>query len=34
VLSADFNGDGFLDVNVALTTGTFNKATDLVVNTL
>jgi Ca2+-binding RTX toxin-like protein len=34
LLSADFNGDGFVDVNVALTTGTFNKATDLVVNTL
>jgi Ca2+-binding RTX toxin-like protein len=34
LLVGDFNGDGFLDVVVALTTGTFNKATDLVVNTL
>ncbi len=35
LLTADFNGDGFLDLNVRLQAGArFNKATDLVVNQL
>lgn len=30
LITADFNNDGFLDVNVRLTSGTFNKATDII----
>lgn len=31
MITADFNADGFLDLNVRLTSGTFNKTNDLVV---
>lgn len=34
LLSADFNNDGFLDLNVRLTSGSFNKARDLIVTQL
>ena len=34
MLTADFNGDTFLDLNVKLASGTFNKATDLLVQPL